>query len=327
MNQTTKKQHYIWRNYLAPWTSDNSNKGRIICLRDNKIFPVALMKIAHENYFYGVKKLSKLERKIIYEMTIKNTKGAQRAANEGWLNLYCAPFDFVDKLTSLGYSIWGHTERLEIEENQEFKDWNIEYIEKVHGLIESKGMQYISALRQNDLSFWKNEIGRDEFSFFLSNQYFRTKNIRDGIIKVFEKGKTENSFFADIRPENMWLPLSLIFASNVGAHVAHNFSAVLLQTEDSYFIVGDQPVANTYSTFDMLTPPKEMEFFYPLTPYSALLLTKDRKYTSGQVVKIGADKVAAYNKLEQRAARELIFAKEKEHLEGFTTSGQIVPKS
>jgi len=59
------------------------------------------MKIAHENYFYGVKELSKLEREIIYEMAIKNTAGAQRAANEGWLNLYCAPFDFAGKLTSL----------------------------------------------------------------------------------------------------------------------------------------------------------------------------------------------------------------------------------
>lgn len=124
----------------------------------------------------------------------------------------------------------------------------------------------------------------------------------------------------------MWLPLSLIFASNVGAHVAHNFSAVLLQTENSYFIVGDQPVVNTHSTFDMMTPPKDMEFFYPLTPYSALLLTTDRKYISGQVLKIGADAVAAYNKLEQCAARELIFAKDKEHLEAFTASGQNVPK-
>lgn len=326
MNQTTKKQHYIWRNYLAPWTTNNSKTGRIMCLRDNKIFPVSLMNIAHENYFYGVKELSKLEREVIYQMTIKNTKGAQRAANEGWLNLYCAPFDFVEKITSFGYSMWGHVDRMTIEKNQEFMDWNIEYIEKVHGLIESKGIQYISLLRQNDLSFWENEIGRDEFSFFLANQYFRTKNTRDRILKVFEKVKSESNFFLDICPENMWLPLSLIFASNVGAHIAHNFSAILLQTESSYFIVGDQPVINTYATFDMTTSPKDLEFFYPLTPHSALLLTTDRKHTSGQLLKISTDEVAAYNKLEQCAARELIFAKEKEHLEAFRTSGQSVPK-
>lgn len=326
MNQTTKKQHYIWRNYLAPWTNNNSSTGQIICLRDNKIFPVSLMNVAHENYFYCVKELSKLERDIIYEMAIKNTTGAQRAANEGWLNLYCAPFDFVDKMTSLGYSILGYAESLEIKNEQEFKDWNIEYIEKVHGLIESKGMQYISLLRKNDLSFWQNEAGRDEFSFFLSNQYFRTKKTRDGILKVFEKVKNETGFSADIRPENMWLPLSLIYASNVGAHIAHKFSAVLLQTEDSYFIVGDQPVVNTHSTFDVMTPPKNVEFFYPLTPYSALLLTTNPKYQSGELLKIGANAVSVYNQIEQYSAQEMIFAKEKEHLEAFTTSGQNVPK-
>lgn len=326
MNQTTKKQHYIWRNYLAPWTNNNSSTGQIICLRDNKIFPVSLMNVAHENYFYCVKELSKIERDIIYEMAIKNTTGAQRAANEGWLNLYCAPFDFVDKMTSLGYSILGYAESLEIKNEQEFKDWNIEYIEKVHGLIESKGMQYISLLRKNDLSFWQNEAGRDEFSFFLSNQYFRTKKTRDGILKVFEKVKNETGFSADIRPENMWLPLSLIYASNVGAHIAHKFSAVLLQTEDSYFIVGDQPVVNTHSTFDVMTPPKNVEFFYPLTPYSALLLTTNPKYQSGELLKIGANAVSVYNQIEQYSAQEMIFAKEKEHLEAFTTSGQNVPK-
>ena len=71
MNQTTKKQHYIWRSYLAPWTNNNSNTGKIFCFRDNKVFPVSLMNIAHENYFYGIKELSKAEKELIYEMTIK----------------------------------------------------------------------------------------------------------------------------------------------------------------------------------------------------------------------------------------------------------------
>lgn len=326
MNQTTKKQHYIWRNYLAPWTNNNSSVGQIICLRDNKIFPVSLMKIAHENYFYGVKRLSELERKLIYEMTIKNTKGAQKAANEGWLDLYCASFDLVDNLTARGDSFLDNYERSKIEKTQEFKDWNIECIEKVHGLIESKGAQYILSLRQNDLSFWTSEICRDEFSFFVSNQYFRTKNIRDRMIKTFETAKVGDGILADIRPENVWLPLSLIFASNVGAYISHNFSAVLLQTKDSYFIVGDQPVVNAHSTFDMMVAPKDMELFYPLTPHSALLLTASPEYTSGQILKIDAGEVAVYNKLEQRAARELVFAKEPDHLKSFATNRRMDSK-
>ncbi len=321
MNQTTKKQHYIWRNYLAAWTNNNSNTGQIICLRDNNIFPVSLMKIAHENYFYGVKELSQQERALIYEMTIKNTKGMQRTINEEWLNLYCAPFDFVNKMTSLGYPVLDHANHIEIENNQTFKNWNIEYIERFHGQIESTGIPYISLLRQNDLGFWKEEAHREKFSFFLSNQYFRTKNIRDGIIKVFEKVKTENHVFLDIHPENMWLPLSLIFASNVGVHIAHDFSAVLLQADDTCFIVGDQPVVNTHSTFTMLTPPNDVELFYPITPYSALLLTTDQKFVSGQTLKVTVDEVVKYNTLEQRAAREMLFAKECTHLDAFITFG------
>jgi hypothetical protein len=70
-------------------------------------------------------------------------------------------------------------DRVKLESNQEFKNWNIEYIEKFHCQIESTGMQYMEFIRQNDLSFWKIEKSRDEFSFFLCNQYFRTKRMRD----------------------------------------------------------------------------------------------------------------------------------------------------
>lgn len=54
MNGPTKRQHYVWRNYLAAWTKTNSSNGQIMCLRDKKFFPVSLMKIAQENCFYGV---------------------------------------------------------------------------------------------------------------------------------------------------------------------------------------------------------------------------------------------------------------------------------
>ena len=317
MNQTTKKQHYIWRSYLAPWTNNDSNTGTIMCLRDNKIFPVSLMNIAHENYFYGIKELSKLERQIIFEMTIKSVTGRQREANEGWLNLYCAPFDLADEVVRFQRTMGFPIDRFKIESNQEFKNWNIQYIENIHSQIESIGMQYMELIRHNDLSFWEIEQSRGEFSFYLCNQYFRTKRMRDSIILAIAKYKEKNENLKDICPENMWLPLSLIFASNVGAHVTHDFSAVLLQTEDRFFLVGDQPVVNTYSTFNMLTPPNDMELFYPITPHTALILTTDRKCESGQILKIGAHEVAKYNILEVKSSREQFFAKDKSHLVAF----------
>lgn len=139
--------------------------------------------------------------------------------------------------------------------------------------------------------------------------------MRDSIIMVFTKCKESFENYNDICPENMWIPLSLIFASNVGVHIAQKFSAVLLQAKDGCFIVGDQPVINTYSTFDMLTFPDDVELFYPVTPHTALLMTKNPKYKNGQIFMIGVDEVEKYNKLEVRISREQVFAKESVQLE------------
>ncbi|SHK07416.1 Protein of unknown function [Anaerocolumna jejuensis DSM 15929] len=315
MNQTTKKQHYIWRNYLAPWTSTNSNKGAIQCLRGNKIFSVSLMNIAHENYFYGVKELTKFERYIINEMAINRFTGIQREIGEQWLNLYCAPFDLVDQEVSFSYSLSIPVDKIKIKSDQEFKNWNIEFIEKLHCQIEATGIQYLEQIRKNDISFWENEESRDKFSFYICNQYFRTKRIRDSIIMVFTKGKNIFENFKDVRPENMWIPLTLIFASNMGVNISHNFSAVLLQAKNSSFIVGDQPVINTYSTFDAMTSPDDVELFYPVTPHKAILLTKKSKYKSGQKLVIDDKEVEKYNMLEVNASWEQIFAKERVQLE------------
>ena len=315
MNQTTKKQHYIWRSYLAPWTNNNSSTGKIMCLRDNRIFPVSLTNIAHENYFYAIKELSKVERELIYTMTIKNVTGRQREVNEGWLNLYCAPFDLADQVVRFRNLLGFPINRVQIENNKEFKSWSIEYIEKVHCHIESTGMEYMKLIRQDDLKFWDIEKSRDEFSFYLCNQYFRTKYMRDSMRMVFDKCKASIERFNEICSENMWLPLSLIFASNVGAHITQKYSAVLLQADDSHFIVGDQPVVNTYSTFNMLSQPTDIELYYPITPHKALLLSTDPKYISGQKLMIGKYEVLNYNKLEVRASRDLIFAKNRAHFE------------
>lgn len=321
MQKPTTGQHYVWRSYLAAWTKSNTSDGQIMCLRDEKIFSVSLMKIAKENCFYGIQKLSDQERALIDEMMVRNTSGIQRKINKDWLELYCAPFDWIDGLRAWGDSALGHTDHMEIENKQAFQSWTIEGMERVHAQIEKMGLPYMTLLRQNSVEFWKDEADRDRFSFFLCNQYFRTKKARESILAAFEAAKQESGFFADIRPERMWLPLSLIFASNVGAQLAHHYAAVLLQADPACFIVGDQPVINTHSTFDKTTAPTDMELFYPVTPHAALLLTNAAKYKSGQVVKLSDEAVQQYNALEQRAAREMVFAKERSHLGALDAAG------
>lgn len=318
MHPTTKKQHYIWRNYLRSWTGNDSTTGKIICLRENKIFSTSLMNIAHENYFYNIYPLSESEHDLIYKISIEHLTGVQREISEGWLNLYCAPFALEHELQNLSYSM-GMQYSNRAEKNQEFKHWKIEYIEKLHCLIESMGATYLERIKQEDITFWDLEECRDEFSFFVCNQYFRTKRTRDVIISAFKmmKDRPSSDYFETIRPENIWIPLSLIYASIVGASIAHDFSAVLLQAKEGYFIVGDQPAINTHATFDMSTPPEDLEFFYPITPHLALLLTKNPQYTNGTTVELNAQEIAQYNKLEFMLSWEQTFAKDKTQLEPF----------
>ena len=315
MKQITKKQHYIWRNYLAPWTSNNSNEGRIACLRNNKVITTSLMNVAHENYFYGVKELSLLEKELIRKMFIENKQGTQRQINEMWLKLYCSPFDTIDEIASIGYPILGCINQEEIVNNDDFKSWRIELIEKLHEQIEYSAIPYLSLLQKNNLDFWKEELDREKFSFYVANQYFRTKNMRDRLISAFEMGKKSTDMFQEIRPENMWIPPILMFSTSVGIHIFQNFSAILLQAPaDCFFIVGDQPVVNTYATYDIQTVPEDVEFYYPITPSSALLLTKERKEMNGCNLNITPDEVNNYNTLEQKASNELIFAKDPSQL-------------
>ena len=314
MNQTTKKQHYIWRSYLAPWTRDNSNKGQIICRREGRIFPVSLMNVAHENYFYEVKELSKREIELIYGMTIRGKTGIQKTVGENWLNLYCASFKFA---RAVGKYLPGNDEKVfeAITATQEFKDYNIESIEKLHGKIETQGMEYVKLLREDNIGFWESEIGREDFSFFLANQYFRTKKMRNGILYTLENARNMNPYFKDIRPENMWIPLSLILASYTGEGIISDYSIVLIHTDNRQFIVGDQPVINTYSVSDGNGLPEDLELFYPITPQTALLVTKKQQYKNEKILKITSDELQAYNTLEWNASSEMIFAKESEYLE------------
>ena len=71
---------------------------------------------------------------------------------------------------------------------------------------------------------------------------------------------------------------------------------------------------NTYSTFDIQTVPEDVEFFYPITPHSALLLTKERKEMNARILSVTPDEVKKYNALEQKASKELLFAKDPSQL-------------
>ena len=89
MPDSTTKQHYVWRHYLAPWTSNGEKDGQIFCLMDNKIFSAGLMKIGNQRYFYKVPDLTERQihlAKLCNELITKDS--ALKKANEKWIEVF-----------------------------------------------------------------------------------------------------------------------------------------------------------------------------------------------------------------------------------------------
>ena len=100
MPNSTIKQHYVWRYYLSPWTSNEKTDGHICCLMNNKIFSTALMGISNQRYFYKVPDFT--ERQILlaklYNKMLSNDSNLQKA-NEKWIEVFQFPLAEKKQLT------------------------------------------------------------------------------------------------------------------------------------------------------------------------------------------------------------------------------------
>ena len=318
---TTKKQHYIWRYYLAPWTENGTKNGRIAILRDNYISFKSLGSVAYEDYFYEIGELSEKELTVLRHMFIDKANGVEREILQELLDVYQLPYTFLNRFPP--------SLRDELKQSPEFEHIKRQTFENYHGKIEYTGKTYIDLLRQGNLHFWNIAEQRHDFVNFLCTQYFRTKQTKEGVAFASSQGKElfgEDYLLDDVRPQNMWLPIALITATKLGLSVATGgYGAILLHATENSFIVGDQPILNTHVTFDCTTKQKnkiasdQMELFCPITPQTALLVTKNQNYQSGNVVEIGKQEVDQYNALEWNYSSGQLFASSKELLEKFIT--------
>jgi hypothetical protein len=60
METNKKRQHYVWKKYLKPWTIN----GKLWCKRNGIIFNPSLENIAQEKYFYATTPLNEVELKL-----------------------------------------------------------------------------------------------------------------------------------------------------------------------------------------------------------------------------------------------------------------------
>lgn len=306
---TVKRQHYVWRNYLRPWASND----QIYCLRDGKLFPSNLMGIAQERYFYKLKELSDHEINVIRKLGIDGTNPAIRPAQENLLFIFTYPFRIKRHFESL--------RTLTTEQQTIIDQMIIETEEHYQGEIEDIGKKYLELILRNDISFYLDDDKRPDFLFYLCTQYMRTKSMKENVLEATNDPRI--SKFVDVN--NIWNVLSHMYAGALGLSLNHSadYKLILLINATTVpFITGDQPVLNTYAVNRQVREPvSELELYYPVSPKLAILISnKKRSQNIVQIDTPNVNIVKRYNNLIYEVSHEQIYSNQKNILEEINNS-------
>jgi hypothetical protein len=275
MIEAKRKQHHVWKYYLKAWSIDQ----KIWVSQNGKCFNTSLENIANERDFYELKELSDHEVSYIRTIIDGFHPLLQESAN-GWLETFTATFKKKSNLDKWLQEKFGFTTFINTgnEEDVLFKNLAINFEEELHCLYEKSAKPLLDRLLQKDPSVFLNFDDKLSFIQFMSIQYFRTKALKQNVIEAVKH--VPSNYAVNI--EKMWNVLSHIYAGNLASNLIANeqFRFVILENAtDTELITGDQPIINTFAA-GINRPPIDTEFYYPISPKLAVLLTKSASYLS-----------------------------------------------
>jgi hypothetical protein len=295
-----KRHHYVWRFYLKSW----ANKESIFCKMNNKIFQSNLMGIGQEKYFYKLNDLTDKEKVIIQKLAINSSPKHLKKLHNNFVNGFTSIYN-LKKLFNKELENDNKIAKL-------FEMYESNMNEDYHSEIESLNIKYIEKLLDKNINFFTCEEDRISFSYYIATQFFRTKKMKNNVINAVGNNK-----LVDI--EKIWPILAHIFSTNLGhsIFIDKKFRLVLLVNKTNLeFITGDQPIINTYAVGKLINEEiKELEFYYPLSPKIALLVTEDKKYKE-QIINISDNTIINfYNTGIIKESNTQIYASNREILE------------
>ena len=242
MDKIKKKQHYVWRKYLKPWTQGN----KIWCKMNEKIFQTSLVNIGNETYFYEVEGLNETEEKIIYTALKKFPKENLPVLMDILVN-YRLFSEYSDISRKNG-------------------------LENYHNFIENMFDPILENVYKRNLAFLKNDYYRANFSYFIGLQYTRTKKSLRNLQEGFNYIPTPDEIKGNFNPETISRIFGLIIAESIGNWI-HSKGNIYFFESDNELITGDQPIINIRANYKINSLPKRIELYYPLTPNLALFIT------------------------------------------------------
>lgn len=290
MNKPTRRQHTVWRKYLKAWAS----KEKIWCAMAAKRFPADLMNVGQERDFYRIRDMTDEDIALIHAVFVAPMgTDVQRQSAERWLVEF-------NRLSVMRRQL----EQAGVDPAPVLGQLYIEAEEKLHGDIERNALPLLEQLLASDTFCLDDDDDYIVFVHYLMTQYFRTTrllaNVRRGMDDRFQ-GTLERSMGV----------LRHIMATAAGWTLfaeRDTMKPYLLVNDTKVpLITGDQPVINMLAVdLPADVAVQDCEFYYPLSPRKALVITDSERFSSGRI----SDAALArdFNRLIAVAAERQVFA-------------------
>jgi len=262
----TKKQHYVWRNYLGAWK--NAKEDKLIwtgLIKQNEVKELGLMDVAQGSYFYKLAELNDSELGFLRKLTNTLPPGSKNIA-ELLLTGYIM-FTQLKQDMALG----------KVKSNQDFEHEvkKIEHaaFENIQTQIEGLGSRLLKCNSIADIE----ELAKEdeyEFLYYLWVQYMRTKSMKDRVSDSMD----ERKWLQDLN-RKCWpffnLVMAMCMVETMVIKKDHRY-VFLKNDSDTPFITGDQPAINALGNIsDEEGFAKQLKVFYPMSPTKALCIAFD----------------------------------------------------
>ncbi|MGL5255983.1 MAG: DUF4238 domain-containing protein [Proteocatella sp.] len=330
------RQHYVFQSYLSSWCVNN----QLYSLTNNKIYQRGPRAVAFENNFYKIPKLNESEISFLnsYFEIIDNSNYMKMKRFIEETQNFMRLESFLDPLKEM------MIKEINLESKISIDDLSLEFdrLRKEHDIISNNTFEdflsniergfpiWLNKLTNKDLSFYnsktlENSEEKNNFTFFLSMQYFRTKSIKKRIYSIIineiEKSKnkynTKINFLNNIDIYNILFYIIWYYQQIFNYSITeYNFRLTILINDTKIpFITSDQPVVNLngdYENFEQEI--KELILYYPIRPNLGLLLKENCPFDT---INITEKDVIYYNDFIANSSYENIFANNKNTLEKY----------
>lgn len=266
------------------------------------------MGVAQERDFYKLKELTEsdlvfLKRLLIEPIVIPELK----KSCEEWID----SFQMVFKMKRILDTTF-QDQRIALVE-KEFDELITNIEEDLHSAIENDMVPILDRLIKKDTSVFDSEESYQSLCYFLAVQYTRTNRVKKALTTSFDS----------VLPGFMDRAIGVIRHINattiswgiISKRQSESMNPCLLINETGVrFITSDQPAINTYAVLlDHNDVPSEAEFYYPLSPKLAIIISKRDIYTSN-IYELDEDSVKHFNSLMARGSHEQLYGQDRADL-------------